>query len=145
MPRAIFVAVTSQRRALHIHGQEVRFVRVKPPAFFGYERYGETVASDPEKTVLDCLRLPDHAGGVRHVAASIPDDLDVDRAIQYARRLESGAVADRLGYLLERKGLIDRTERLRDLITSYTKLEPAGDRTNPVADWKLYVNVTLDE
>lgn len=145
VPRSIFLAVTSQRRSLRIHGQQVRFVRVKPEAFFGYDRYGDAVVSDPEKTVLDGLRLPEHAGGVRTVATAITPDLDVDRLVRYAVRLESGAVAARLGYLLDRNGLLDAPDTLQSLIASYTKLDPAGDRTNPVSEWKLYVNVTVDD
>lgn len=145
VPRLIFVAVTTQRRSLEIHGQAVRFVRVKPEAFFGYDRYGDAVVSDPEKTVLDCLRLPEYAGGIHQVAAAVTADLDVDRLIRYAVRLDSGAVAARLGYLLDRADLLDGRERLRALVTSYTKLDPAGDRTNPVAEWQLYANVRLDD
>ena len=145
VPRTVFVAVTKQKRSLRLQGQEVRFVRVTPETFFGYDRYGEAVVSDPEKTVLDCLRLPKYAGGIRQVEAAITADLDVDRAIRYAERLDSGAVAARLGYLLERKGLLDGGDRLRELVTSYTKLDPSGEQTNPVADWKLYDNVIGDD
>jgi predicted transcriptional regulator of viral defense system len=145
VPRTVFVAVTKQKRSIRVQGQDVRFVRVKPETFFGYDRYGDAVVSDPEKTVLDCLRLPDHAGGVRHVSDALDDDLDVDRLVRYAERLGSGAVAARVGYLLEQKGLLDGRDRLRELVTSYTKLDPANDRTNPVAAWKLYANVTLDD
>lgn len=145
VPRTIYLAVTAQRRPLRIHGQEIRFVRVKPEAFFGYDRYGDAVVSDPEKTILDCLRLPDYAGGIRHVAEAITPELDVDRLVRYAFRLDSGAVAARLGYLLDRNGLLDGRDRLQSLVTSYTKLDPAGERTNPVAEWKLYANVTLDD
>lgn len=145
VPRTVFVAVTKQKRPLRVQGQQVRFVRVDPDTFFGYRRYGDIVASDPEKTILDCLRLQEYAGGVAHVSGAIPADLDLERLLRYAERLGSGAVAARAGYLLERKGLLDGGDRLRDLITSYTKLDPAGPRTNPVARWKLYANVTLDD
>lgn len=145
VPRTILVASTTQRRSLRVQGQAVRFVRIKPAVFFGYDRYGEAVVSDPEKTLLDCLRHPSYAGGIRHVYESIPDDVDVDRLIRYAERLDSGAVAARAGYLLERAGLLDDPDRLGDLLRSYTKLDPGGDRTNPIADWKLYANVTLDD
>lgn len=145
VPRTIFIAVTKQKRSLRIQGQSVEFVRISPEAFFGYDRYGEVVASDPEKTILDCLRLPRHAGGIEHVYRSIPGDLDVDRIVRYAERLESGAVAARLGYLLERKGMLGSDERLRNLVSSYSALEPGGDRVNPVAEWKLYANVTVDD
>jgi predicted transcriptional regulator of viral defense system len=144
VPGTIFVAVTKEKRSRRIQGQEVRFVTVDPGTFFGYDRYGDAVVSDPEKTILDCLRLPSSAGGVAHVADAIPHDLDVDRIVRYADGLDSGAVAARIGYLLDRAGALDDPERLRTLVTSYTKLDPTGERTNPVSRWKLYVNVDLD-
>lgn len=145
VPRTVFVAVTKQKRPLTVQGQSVQFVRMTPEAFFGYARYGDAVVSDPEKTVLDCLRLPDYAGGIRHVYDAIPDDLDVDRLVRYAERLGSGAVAARAGYLLDRKGLLDGPDRLRAMASTYTKLDPSAERTNPVDRWKLYANVTLDD
>lgn len=145
VPRTIFVAVTKQKRPLCVQGQSVRFVRVAPESFFGYDRYGKAVVSDPEKTILDCLRLQDYAGGIELVFEAIPDDLDVERIIRHAERLDSGAVAARLGYLLEQHGLLEDRERLQELVASYTKLDQSGDRTNPVAPWKLYANVSLDD
>lgn len=145
VPRTIFVAVTKQKRSREIQGQTVHFIRVDPKTFFGYEQYGRAVVSDPEKTILDCLRLQDYSGGIRHVYSAIPDDLDVERIIQYAERLDSGAVASRLGYLLERKGLLDDRNRLQALVDSYTPLDQSGDQTNPIAEWKLYANVSIDD
>lgn len=145
VPRTIFIAVTKQKRSRHIQGQTVRFVRVSPATFFGYDQYGGTVVSTPEKTLLDCLRLQEYAGGIQLVYDAIPPDLDVDRVIQYAHRLGNGAVAARLGYLLERNGLLDGRDRLQSLVSSYAKLDQSGERTNPIAEWKLYANVTLDD
>lgn len=127
-----------------MQGQTVRFVRVQPETFFGYAQYGRTVASDPEKTLLDCLRLQRY-GGVQLVYDAIPETLDVDRLVRYAERLGSGAVAARIGYLLDRKGLLDGRERLQSLLTSYSPLDQSGPRVGPVAEWKLYANVTLDD
>lgn len=145
VPRTVFVAVTKQKRPLRVQGQPVKFVRIEPGSFFGYRQYGDVVASDPEKTLLDGLRLQEHAGGVEHVYRAIPDDIDVDRLIRYTERLGSSAVAARVGYLLERTGLLDGGDRLRDLVTSYTTLDRSGVRTNPVSRWKLYANVDLDD
>lgn len=145
VPRTIFVAVTKQKRSRHIHGQDVTFVRVHPDTFFGYQQYNTVVASDPEKTLLDCLRLQEYAGGIQHVYEAIPTTIDVDRLTRYAERLGNGAVAARIGYLLERKGLLEHQERLQSLVRSYSTLDQSGPRTNPVAKWKLYANVTLND
>lgn len=148
VPQTVFVVVTKAKRSLHVQGQQVRFVQVDPETFFGYDRYGHAVVSDPAKTLIDCLRLPEYAGGIAHVFDAIPDTpdaIDIERVVRYAERLGSGAVAARIGYLLERKGLLTDRNRVRDLVTSYTKLDPGGNRTNPIAEWKLYANVSLDD
>ena len=145
VPRTIFVGVTKQKRSLTVQGQTVQFVRINEKTFFGYDQYGEAVVSDPEKTVLDCLRLQEYSGGIQQIFDAITDDLDVDRILRYAERLDNGAVASRLGYLLEQKGLLSDRERLQALVSSYTKLDQSGGRSDPVADWKLYANVSLDD
>lgn len=144
VPRRIFVAVTTQKRPLQIQGQHVEFVRIGRASFFGYRQYGEAVVSDPEKTIIDCLRLPRHAGGIRPVASAITAELDVDTLVRYAERLDNGAVAARLGYLLDRREIEYDRDRLQALVSSYTELDPTGDRVDPVSKWKLYANVDFD-
>lgn len=145
VPRTIFLATTTQKRPLTIQGQQVRFVRLSPRAFFGYERSGDVVVSDPEKTIIDCLRLPEHAGGIRHIDRAMNRTaLDGARLTEYARQLDNGAVAARLGYLGDRHDIAVDRKALSSLIRSYTRLDPAGDRTNPNREWQLYTNVNLD-
>lgn len=146
VPRTIFIVVTKQKRSRRIQGQRIRFVRVKPATFFGYRQYGGAVVSDPEKTLLDCLHLQEYAGGIELVFEAIPDNLDVEQVVRYAECIGNGAVAARAGYLLERKGILsENKERLQSVVSSYTKLDKTGPSRNPIADWKLYANVNLDD
>ncbi len=145
VPRTAFVAVTRQKRSISVQGQPVRFVRLKPDAFFGYEQYGRVVASNPEKTIVDCLRHPEYAGGIQQVNNAISPALDLERLIRYTKRLGSGAVAARVGYLLMQQDFDLDLAPLSTMPSSYTKLDPTGNELNPNATWKLYINVNLDD
>jgi predicted transcriptional regulator of viral defense system len=63
----VFVAVVRQTPGRTIEGSEVRFVKVAPRKFFGYEAYDvydrSVLISTPAKTLIDCLDRPDLAGG----------------------------------------------------------------------------------
>lgn len=143
VPRKVFLATTRRKRDTTIRGQMIVFVTLTPRMFFGYERIGPTLISDREKTVIDSLRHPDHSGGISHIYDSIPEDLNTDRIAEYCAIAGSTAIASRLGYLLERRGIRFDGERIRSLITTYSLLEPSGSRSGPDRRWKLYVNEVI--
>ncbi len=67
------------------------------------------------------------------------DDLDTDRLIEYCESTGSSAVASRLGYLLEEKDIEFHKEELKELIDTYTKLDPKQKGSVLNSEWKLYV------
>jgi len=140
VPMKVFVATTRRKRNLDLAGQEIVYVTIKREMFFGYESYGKVIASNREKTIIDCLRQPENAGGVVQIFEALTEDLDVSRLIEYCQMTDSSAVASRLGFILEKKGLIERGDELQDMISTYTKLDPLGENTNPNKKWKIYVN-----
>jgi predicted transcriptional regulator of viral defense system len=87
---------------------QFRIVRVAPDRLFGtipLERRGQSFrVSNVERTLLDCLRRPEFAGGVPGIAqmvASAKARLRWDRIPGYARRLGARSLSWRLGYLAE--------------------------------------------
>jgi len=140
VPRKVFVATTKRKRNMSLRGQEIVYVTIKKELFFGYEAYGRVIASDREKTIIDCLRQPENAGGVIQISEALNEDLDVQRLLEYCLMTGSSAVASRLGYILEKKGLIEGGSKLQDMITTYTKFDPIGENLNPNNKWKIYVN-----
>ncbi|MFN7192989.1 MAG: hypothetical protein ACK5U4_16270, partial [Rhodospirillales bacterium] len=106
----IFVSCTKRVRIQKAGGYEFRFVHVRETDLFGFEkiRIDEdrgAMVSDLERTILDGLRNPEFAGGISEVAKGIwmkRQDIDVEKLVEYARRLDVGAVVRRLGFLLER-------------------------------------------
>jgi predicted transcriptional regulator of viral defense system len=153
------VLVTSPKpmRGRSVLGTEFRFIRCKPEHFFGttdhwVNKQEKVTVSDLERTVLDGLRQPEYCGGVTEVAKGMwirRKDMNVGRLIEYALRLDVGAVLHRLGFLMEVYDLgtaADR-EQLRGRATgTYSLLDPvlppAGKHT---ARWHLRLNVDPDE
>lgn len=127
-----------------------QFVQVKPERFFGiYDAWvneSRIKMTDPERTLLDGLRMPQHCGDfaeVLHAFEVRGPKLDMDRIIRYALKLDA-ATAKRLGWILERQGA--DTARLQPLrkvaIKGYRALDPSGPRQGPCdARWMIQVNL----
>ena len=62
----------------------------------------------PERTLVDCVRVPANAGGIEELARAIGmlPVLDDERVLQWVDRYREAAVAARLGYLLELSGRV---------------------------------------
>lgn len=127
-----------------------QFVQTRPERFFGIDKawIGETRVdiTDPERTLIDGLTMPQYCGDlsqVFHAFAVRVDDLDLDRIVDYALRLDS-ATAKRLGWVLDQEGVdIAKFERLLSLpIKGYRKLDPTGPRAGPYnRRWRLQENL----
>ncbi len=155
----LVVCVTSPKamRGRSVLGTEFRFIRCKPEHFFGtidhwVTKQEKVTVSDLERTVLDGLRQPEYCGGVTEVAKGLwirRADVDVARLIEYALRLNVGAVMRRLGFLMEVYDLgtaADR-ERLRGHAAgTYSLLDPVmPPQGKHTARWHLRLNVDPDE
>jgi predicted transcriptional regulator of viral defense system len=138
-------------------GTEFRFVRVKRSHLFGITDHWATKSerirvSDLERTVIDGLRQPEYCGGFTEVAKGFwmrREDVDPGRLVDYAVRLDVGAVIRRLGYLLEtfEIGAPQEIDRLRERLTeTYSLLDPLLPAEGKMtARWRLRVNVDPDE
>jgi len=150
-PPAVFVATTVPRSRRTVLDVPIVFVTLRPWKMFGTTSArieGEEVSfSDPEKTVVDCLDHPEHAGGIPLVAAALQEawaSLDSPTVLRYARRIRNSAVLKRLGYLLEASGHTAEAARLRKvpLREGYPRLDPALPARGPTTErWKLRINV----
>lgn len=153
----IYVTSPKPMRSRSILGTEFRFVRCKPEHVFGMtdhwvSKQEKVTVSDLERTVLDGLRQPEYCGGVTEVAKGLwirRTDIDVARLVEYALRLDVGAVMRRLGFLLETYDLgteSDR-ERLREQVTgTYSQLDPLmPSQGRYTGRWHLRLNVDPDE
>jgi predicted transcriptional regulator of viral defense system len=155
----LVVCVTSTKamRGRSILGTQFRFIRCKPEHFFGttehwVNKQEKVTVSNLERTVVDGLRQPEYCGGVTEVAKGLwirRADVDVTRLVEYALRLNVGAVMRRVGFLLELYNLgaaADR-ERLRGPVTgTYSLLDPVlPPQGKHMTRWHLRLNVDPDE
>ena len=104
------IATTARkgRRLLVVRGKTYRLVVQPETKFFGateVDAYGSRVMmAEPEKTVVDALDRPAYAGDVPEVAAMLwrgKGRLDWERLADYAARVRSQALVQRLGYLAD--------------------------------------------
>ncbi len=105
-----------------------------------------------QRTIIEGLRHPSFAGGITEVAKGLwmkRAVLKVERLVDYAQRLGVGAVARRLGYLLEHYGLADASmlEPLRSMLTdTHQRLDPLLPAEGIfVSRWRLQLNVVPEE
>ena len=155
----LVVCVTSpaSMRGRTILGTEFRFVRCKPEHMFGITEHWATktekvFVSDLERTVIDGLKQPEYCGGVFEVAKGFwirRHDIDIERLVDYALRLDVGAVIRRLGFLIEAFGVDEPAalKRLRARLTAtYIPLDPTLPAAgHSVARWRIRLNVSPEE
>lgn len=103
--------------------------------------------SDPSRTILDMLSDPKLGGGIRSTADMFSNYLksenrNIELLIEYAKRIDNGAVFKRLGFLLERFAP-DQTSAINEcksrLTKGYVKLDLALKADRLITRWRLWV------
>lgn len=158
-PQFIVYVTTNRQVKFHpmVMGTEYRFVTAQQKHFFGFKKLWidktqMVYVSDLEKTVLDGLKMPEHCGGISEVAKGFwmkRDKIKTSRLIDYAERMDIGAVYRRLGFLLETyaSATTDELDRLqRKLTKTYAPLDPTLPKEGShLSRWRLNLNVDPDE
>ena len=157
-PQFVFYLTTlEKRRAIHIMATDFQFITCKEEHFFGTIHHWVTKQervriSDLEKTIIDSLYQPEYCGGITEAAKGIwlrRQDVNVGRLIEYALKMDSGAVIRRLGYLLELYaiGSPEHLETLRSRLTeTYARIDPVLPAEGKfIRKWRLQLNVSPDE
>jgi predicted transcriptional regulator of viral defense system len=102
--------------------------------------------SDPARTLVDLLAMPESGGGIDHVTECLANYLrskDADRAllIRYADQFKNGAVFKRLGFIADTKlhdPMIAEACRQR-LTTGYAQLDPNLPGSTLATAWRVWV------
>jgi len=155
IPSSVFVCTTKAKRPLNVLNSQFVFVQLSKEKFTGIEKVNiegrEVNLSDKNKTVVDCLDHPEHAGGIDEIAKALyfnHEELDFRKLRTYAMKTKSIAVFKRLGFILEATGLIERYgatfEGIR-LTEGYPLLDKLGPKKGKYSDrWKLLVNTDIN-
>jgi len=155
VPATVYIATTKTKPPAEIRGVEYRFVSLEPARFFGFRKAkvytAEVIMAEPEKAVVDSLDKMSYAGGIVEVARvvhSARSRVDLEKLTEYALRMGTHALVQRLGYLLETLGdalppeLEDRL--LASIDRSKTYLGPVrqwGTGGEYNSKWQVVVNV----
>jgi len=153
VPYTLFVATTNRKRDLELHGVDYKFVTLTKNKFFGFEEYsfagGKVKISSPEKTLLDSLDHLEYSGGLEEVSkafAVAEGGISGEKLVEYAVKLDNGAVLKRLLYLLDLLD-IELSTTLRKKIkdhftTGFALLDPTKkDEGTLRRKWRVKVNV----
>lgn len=153
----VYVSSPKMLRPQTIQGTEFRFVRCKKKDLFGIteiwlDKNEKVQVSDLERTLIDGLKQPNYCGGFSEVAKAFSikrDVIDPQKIIDYAIKLDVGAVNRRLGYLMELYNIGSRIhwEFLQTTLTStYQLLDPELPATgHHIAKWRLRLNIPEEE
>ena len=153
----VYVSTPNPKRTRLIMGTEFRFVRCAKKRIFGIEEHWATKqdkvsVSDIDRTIIDGLKQPEYCGGITEVAKGLwmqREKISPDRLVEYALRLNIGAVIRRLGYLLDLYEIgTDKTAKaLSDQLTNtYVPLDPIlPNQGKHLHRWRLRLNVEPEE
>jgi predicted transcriptional regulator of viral defense system len=107
----------------------------------------KVLVSDPSRTIIDIIYDPQLGGGLRPIIDMLNNYLNsnrkqVDLLMEYARRLNNGAVFKRLGFLLEQYAPQEK-EAINFCTSSMTKgnalLDPSLEKYQLVSRWRLWL------
>jgi len=149
IPNTVFIQTTTRKfnNNPEVFGVPYKIIKIKDTKIFGIRKEwieGTQInITDQEKTIIDCLDLPQYAGGVIEVAKALKYNIfDNKKLAAYAQRIENSGVIRRLGYLCE---LLDIKINLPKLNTrNYLLLDPTmPKKSTKNARWRLIIN--LDE
>lgn len=150
--RTVYVASTHQKKPLVFHATRYCFVRLGGPRFFGYKEdwLGKVKfnISDVEKTVVDCLYLPDYGAGLSESVKAFEAKPDIRKMRDYALRMKSGSLLKRLGFLLDALDVDERmaTELSTRVSGGYCLLDATGPKTgSPNKKWHIIENIRIDD
>jgi len=139
-----------------IQGSRFKLRSVPQQEWFGTQetlrRDTAVTVSDPHRTVIDVMDVPEAAGGALHAAEIVRAYFDSAHAdeqqlLSHGERLGRGALFKRLGYLAERDGLGSAgfIEACHQRVSKgVSLLDPsAPNEGRIVSRWRLKVNVPL--
>lgn len=158
-PNMDIYATTSKqiKEKVNIQGMRFHFVTTKKRHLFGFKKhwvnkFESILVSDLERTIIDGLKLPEHCGGITEVAKGLwikRKELSAKKLIEYAEKINSGAVYRRLGYLLDIYKIATEQELMnlkKNVTASYLILDPTQiDEGKYLAKWKLRLNISEAE
>ena len=159
LPARIYIACLKTKRKIKLRRNEFCFVHLKEDKFFGYVAVkvlnDRVQMADKEKSVVDSLDKPLYAGGIEHVAAVLHNaqrDVNWEKLINYALRMGSTSLIQRLGFLVEAlkvpvpDNLLERLQKQIGGSKTYLgSIKRWGKRGAYNDTWQVVCNVPRDK
>lgn len=108
MYNTMFIAVLIQRRSFEFKNAYIKFITISKRKFFGFEKVrvmGEEVfMADKEKAIIDSIDKPHYVGGIPEILQVLDRAkirIDLGKTIDYAMRMYTAPLLQRLGFLFE--------------------------------------------
>ncbi|MGA3193148.1 MAG: hypothetical protein ABSD73_11665 [Candidatus Bathyarchaeia archaeon] len=162
MPFTLFIATPKKKPNVEWQSVTFRFVTLSKEKFFGFRSEGvfgvEVCMAEPEKSLVDSFDKPHYAGGIEQLARITWLGLartDRRRLVDYAVRMKSHALVQRLGFILDflvKEGLTTPlTSNLRTALLNHVGKTPIYlDRKKAksgsyVREWKVVNNMSREQ
>ncbi len=156
-PYTVFVATTERKKNRVTHDIPYNFIKIDKKKFFGFKKYAVASSqiniSVPEKTIIDSLDHLEYSGGIIEVVKGLEekrDELDIDKMVNYAVKINNGAVVKRLHYLMDflNFDMPDEVENrlIKNYSDSYSLLDNTlSDKGKYRSKWKLRININKED
>ena len=140
-----------RKRDINIKGTSYKLRTISERAMFGlkpvWRGQMKVFVSDATRTIVDLMSDPSLGGGIRPAMDMLrnylsSDKKDMNLLIDYAVKLNNGAVFKRRGFLLERYAPEeeDSIKICKDkLTTGYSKLDPKLGADKLITRWRLWI------
>jgi len=142
LPKTIFYTTARYKK----RKSNYKYVTISRKRFFGYIKIGNIIIAEKEKAIVDSLLFPKYAGGIRELIGCIRvaiNELDKNKLVDYAVKIESMAVLRRLGFILELIGCKEKILKriIKRIGKGYELLDPSlKKRNNLNKKWLLDIN-----
>ena len=147
--KTIFVASTKKKKKIQFGNDIYYFVTLSKTRFFGIEEEwignSKCNLSNKEKTIIDCLFIPEYSGGLTEVVKVFKEELDYEKLYEYTLKMEDLALVKRLGYLLDVLGITTSIigKLLRKAKGGYCLLDTGGPKSGAKnKKWRIIENIT---
>ncbi len=147
--RITYIVSVKPKKSMKFHEEEYRFVTLDKKRFFGFkeEWLGNMKfnISDKEKTVIDCLFMPEYCGGVIEAVKAFKGKLDYEKLYGYSLRMNDASVVKRLGYIMDVLELEPKTTKklLEKVGGGFALLDPTGRKNGNLSKkWRIIENLS---
>ena len=151
IPITVFIQTSTRKKHqdIKVFGVRYKIIRIKKEKIFGLKKewFEDTqiTITNKEKTIIDCLDKPQHAGGIIEIAKALKTkDYDIKKLARYAQEINNTGVIRRLGYLCDILQISIGLPKID--ARNYLYLDPTlQNKGETNGKWQLYINTDISD